>query len=142
MKVLFYFLALVAGASLSIEGAIGGTLGRNIGEIETTLFMFTIGFMTILLVTLFFGKGDLSQVFKVPKWKLLGGSLGSFYNLMLVISVPIVGVGISVIAALAGQIFMSTMIEHHGWLGSSKIKFNKNKGIAIILLAVSLYLVY
>ncbi|MFP3126249.1 DMT family transporter [Ectobacillus funiculus] len=142
MKVLFYFIALVAGASLSIEGAIGGTLGRNIGEIETTFYMFTIGFMTILLITLFLGKGDLSQMFKVPKWKLIGGSLGSFYNLMLVISVPIIGVGISVIAALFGQIAMSALIEHYGWLESSKIKFNKNKGIAIVLLAASLYLVY
>ncbi|WP_342047512.1 DMT family transporter [Bacillus sp. OTU530] len=142
MKVLFYFIALVAGASLSIEGAIGGTLGRNIGEIETTFYMFSIGFMTILLITLFLGKGDLSQTFKVPKWKLIGGSLGSFYNLMLVISVPIIGVGISVIAALFGQIAMSTLIEHYGWLESSKIKFNKNKGIAIVLLAASLYLVY
>ncbi|MGG3182731.1 DMT family transporter [Priestia megaterium] len=142
MKVLFYVLAFVAGASLSIEGAIGGTLGRNIGQIETTFYMFILGFMTLTVITLFFGRGNLSQIFKVPKWQLLGGTLGSFYNLMLVISVPIIGVGISVIAALFGQIAASALIEHKGWLGSSTIKFNKNKSIAIILLAVSLYLVY
>ncbi|MEH7741582.1 DMT family transporter [Bacillus subtilis] len=142
MKALFYLIAFIAGASLSIEGAIGGTLGRNIGQIETTFYMFMIGFMTLTIITMFFGKGNLSQTFKVPKWKLLGGTLGSFYNLMLVISVPIIGVGISVIAALFGQIVMGALIEHRGWLGSSTIKFNKNKGIAIILLAISLYLVY
>jgi len=142
MKVLYYVLDFIAGASLSIEGAIGGTLGENIGEIETTFYMFTIGFMTVTLITLFFGKGDLSQTFKVPKWKLLGGTLGSFYNLMLVISVPVIGVGLAVIAALFGQIAMSALIEHKGWFGSSAIKFSKNKGIAIVLLALSLYLVY
>ena len=142
MKVLFYLLAFIAGVSLSIEGAIGGTMGENIGEIETTFYMFMIGFMTVTLITLFFGKGDLSQTFKVPKWKLLGGSLGSFYNLMLVISVPVIGVGLAVIAALFGQIAMSALIEHKGWLGSSTIKFSKNKGIAIALLALSLFLVY
>ena len=100
MKVLYYLVAFIAGVSLSIEGAIGGTLGENIGEIETTFYMFMIGFMTVTIITLFFGKGDLSQTFKVPKWKLLGGSLGSFYNLMLVVSVPVIGVGLAVIAAL------------------------------------------
>jgi transporter family-2 protein len=104
--------------------------------------MFLMGFMTVTLITLFFGKGDLSQTFKVPKWKLLGGSLGSFYNLMLVVSVPVIGVGLAVIAALFGQITMSALIEHKGWFGASTIKFSKNKGIAIILLALSLYFVY
>ncbi|WNS82426.1 DMT family transporter [Domibacillus sp. DTU_2020_1001157_1_SI_ALB_TIR_016] len=53
IKLLFYFLALIAGASLSIEGAIGGTLRENIGEVETTFYMFSIGFMTLILFTLF-----------------------------------------------------------------------------------------
>lgn len=142
MKFIYYFLAFIGGASLSIEGAIGGTLGENIGEIETTFYMFSVGFMTVLLISLFFGKGDLSQIVKVPKWQLLGGSLGSFYNLMLVVSVPFIGVGLAVIAALFGQLAMSSLIEHKGWFETNKIKFSKNKGIAIVLLALSLYLVY
>jgi transporter family-2 protein len=32
MKVLYYLVAFIAGSSLSIEGAIGGTLGENIGK--------------------------------------------------------------------------------------------------------------
>jgi transporter family-2 protein len=61
---------------------------------------------------------------------------------MLVVSVPVIGVGLAVIAALFRQIAMSALIGHKGWFGSSTIKFSKNIGIAIVLLALSLYLVY
>ncbi|SMO95659.1 DMT family transporter [Melghirimyces algeriensis] len=142
MKIPFYIAALIAGLSLSLEAGIGGTLGQNIGEMETTFYMMSMSAMVMVFIILFFGKGDLAQIFKVPKWNLLGGILGGFYNLILIISVPIIGVGISVIAALIGQIAMSAFIEQFGWLGSQKIKFNINRFAAIMLLAISLYLVY
>lgn len=141
MKLGYVVLAFIAGASLGIEGGIAGPLGQRIGEIETALFIFSFGFISLLGIVLLTGKGDLSQTFKVTKWKLSGGLFGTFYNLMLVISVPVVGVSISIVAALIGQIIASTVIEHKGWLEVKKIKFNKNKAIALLLLLTALYFV-
>ncbi len=91
MKIIVYALALIAGMSLSLEAAIGGALGENIGELESTYFIFIIGAMATFLIALFFGKGDIKQITNVPKWQLIGGILGVVYLAFLIISVNLVG---------------------------------------------------
>ncbi|WP_411342975.1 DMT family transporter [Paenibacillus sp. WLX1005] len=140
-KLLIYAAAVIAGMSLSIEAAIGGALGEHIGELESTYYIFIIGAMATFLVTLFFGKGNLKQIFTVPRWNLTGGLLGVVYLGLLVISVTLIGVGVSVTAVIVGQIVMSIIIEHFGLLGAERIPLNKNRIAAVVLLAVSFILI-
>lgn len=140
-KLFIYAAAIIAGMSLSIEAAIGGALGERIGELESTYYIFIIGAMATFLVTLFFGKGNLKQIFTVPRWNLTGGLLGVVYLGLLVISVTLIGVGVSVTAVIVGQIVMSIVIEHFGLLGAQRIRLNTNRIIAVGLLAVSFILI-
>ncbi len=140
-KLFIYAAAIIAGMSLSIEAAIGGALGERIGELESTYYIFIIGAMATFLVTLFFGKGNLKQIFTVPRWNLTGGLLGVIYLGLLVISVTLIGVGVSVTAVIVGQIVMSIIIEHFGLLGAQRIRLNANRLIAVGLLAVSFILI-
>jgi len=140
-KLFIYAAAIIAGMSLSIEAAIGGALGERIGELESTYYIFIIGAMATFLVTLFFGKGNLKHIFTVPRWNLTGGLLGVVYLGLLVISVTLIGVGVSVTAVIVGQIVMSMIIEHFGLLGAERIRLNANRLIAAGLLAVSFVLI-
>lgn len=94
------------------------------------------------IALLFLGKGSLSYTFKAPKWQLSGGLLGVIYLTILVIGIPIVGVGLAMSSVVVGQMVMSMIIEHKGWLGSPKIKVKKEKIIAVALMIVSLVLIY
>ena len=40
MRLIFYVLALLAGAALSFEGAIYAELGKSIGQLETSFITF------------------------------------------------------------------------------------------------------
>jgi bacterial/archaeal transporter family-2 protein len=142
MKVWVYIAALLAGASLSIEGAIYGELGKSIGKLESSFYNFFVGTIILTVVLLFLGKGSLSYTFKAPKWQLSGGVLGIIYLTILVISIPLVGVGLSMISVIVGQMMMSMLIEHNGWLGSRKTKMNREKIVAAVLMAISLVLIY
>lgn len=141
MRYLSYLLALLAGAALSFEGAIYAELGKTIGQIETSFYNFFMGSIIMGLLWIFFGKGDLSYTLKAPKWTLLGGGLGVVYLTAIVISVPYVGVGISMVAVVIGQLVMSMVIEHFGWLGSKKTKINKEKIFAVISMIIALILI-
>ncbi|MCE4049291.1 MULTISPECIES: DMT family transporter [Bacillaceae] len=141
MRYLSYLLALLAGAALSFEGAIYAELGKTIGQIETSFYNFFMGSIIMGLLWIFFGKGDLSYTLKAPKWTLLGGGLGVVYLTAIVISVPYVGVGISMVAVIIGQLVMSMVIEHFGWLGSKKTKINKEKIFAVISMIIALILI-
>jgi len=141
MRFISYILALLAGAALSFEGAIYAELGKTIGQIETSFYNFLMGSIIMGLLWLFFGKGRISYALEAPKWSLLGGVLGVVYLTSIVVSVPFVGVGISMVAVIIGQLVMSMVIEHFGWLGSKKNKINKEKLFAVISMIIALILI-
>ncbi|MFG6147419.1 DMT family transporter [Halobacillus sp. B23F22_1] len=141
MRYFSYILALLAGAALSFEGAIYGELGKTIGELETSFYNFFVGSIIIGILWIFFGKGRLSYTVEAPKWTLLGGVLGVLYLTSIVISVPFVGVGITMVAVIIGQLVMSMIIEHYGWLGSARSSINKEKIFAVISMIIALILV-
>lgn len=141
MRFISYILALLAGAALSFEGAIYAELGKTIGQIETSFYNFFMGSIIMGLLWLFFGKGRISHTFEAPKWSLLGGVLGVVYLTSIVISVPYVGVGITMVAVIIGQLVMSMVIEHFGWLGSTKTRINKEKILAVISMIIALILI-
>jgi bacterial/archaeal transporter family-2 protein len=141
MRYFSYILALLAGTALSFEGVIYGELGKSIGQLETSFYNFFMGSIIMGLLWLFFGKGKLSYVVEAPKWSLLGGILGVVYLTSIVISVPFVGVGITMVAVIIGQLVMSMVIEHYGWLGSQKSRMNKEKIFAVLSMIIALVLV-
>ncbi|WP_409509365.1 DMT family transporter [Bacillus spizizenii] len=141
MRFISYLLALLAGAALSFEGAIYAELGKTIGQIETSFYNFFMGSIILGLLWLFFGKGEISYTLKAPKWSLLGGVMGVVYLTSIVVSVPFVGVGITMVAVIIGQLVMSMVIEHFGWLGSKKTRVNKEKIFAVISMIIALILI-
>ncbi|MCT4785088.1 DMT family transporter [Exiguobacterium aestuarii] len=142
MKSIFYVLAFLAGVALSLEGAMYASLGETIGKLESSLYNFAVGTIILGVALLFFGKGKLSYTKEAPKWQLTGGLLGLIYLTILVVGIPLIGVGMAMSSVVVGQLIMSMVIEHNGWLGSPKVTVRKEKIIAVGLMIVSLFLIY
>jgi len=58
------------------------------------------------------------------------------------VSVPFVGVGVTMVAVIIGQLLMSMVIEHFGWLGSQRTRVNKEKVFAVISMIIALILIH
>ena len=142
MRYFNYILALIAGAALSLESAFLGEMGKTVGELESSLYAFVMGAIIMALIWLFLGKGNLRYLFEAPKWQLAGGSLGATYLTLIIISVPYIGVGMAMVAVVVGQLLISMLIEHYGWLGSRHIRLNKEKVLAVASMVVALLLIY
>lgn len=95
-----------------------------------------------ILVQLFFGKGELIAMFSVPKWQLIGGILGAFYVFVMVLIVPKVGVANSLMAVVAGQLVMSSIVDHFGLFGGQRIPFDLTRFAAIGFLFLALWLFF
>jgi bacterial/archaeal transporter family-2 protein len=142
MRYIAYIFALIAGAALSLEGAIYAELGNTIGKLETSFYNFLFGSIIVGLLWLFFGKGKIPYVTEAPKWSLLGGLLGVVYLTVIVISVPLVGVGITMVSVILGQLITSMVIEHFGWFGISRMRMNKEKILSVVCMIIALILVF
>lgn len=140
MKIVMYLLALIAGSALSLEGAIYAELGKRIGQLESSLYNFAAGSVILGLLVLFAGKGDITKVTKLPKWMLTGGLLGTIYLTIIIILAPELGLAITMIAVVAGQLLASMLIEHYGWLGTTIVRVNRYHVVALTALSVALFL--
>ncbi len=132
----------MSGAAVSLQSGINGELGKRIGFIEGAFFSFFIGTVALTLLMLFLGKGNILNVFQVPKWQLVGGLLGALFVTVMVFGVPKVGVGLAVVTVIVGQIVTSMVIDHFGWFGKEPIPFDWYRAAGVILLFAGLFLIF
>ncbi|KJE28500.1 hypothetical protein LG52_1254 [Geobacillus kaustophilus] len=142
MKWLWMLLALAAGMAVSVQAGVNGGLGKRIGVFEGAFVSFLIGTVVLFLMQLFLGKGELLAMFSVPKWQLIGGILGAFYVFVMVLIVPKIGVANSLMAVIAGQLVMSSIVDHFGLFGGQRIPFDMMRLAALGFLFLALWLFF
>ena len=141
-KIFLLALMILSGVGLSAQAAINGSLGRSIGAVEGALVSFFIGTIALIFAVLFLGKGDLLSVFTVPKWQLFGGLIGAVYVFALTLAAPRIGVGMSVIAVICGQMVMSMIVDHYGLFQSKQIAVNGYRITGVLFLVGALIFIY
>nr|WP_223700983.1 DMT family transporter [Sutcliffiella deserti] len=142
MKIWFVLLAFFGGILGGIQAPINSQLGKRIGSLEASFVSFFIGTLFLLLLTAFFGKGNLLHLPTVPKWQLAGGFLGACFVTFVIIAVPKIGVALTIISLIVGQMIVSTVIDHFGLFGGAKIPMNSQRLIGISLMVIALLFIY
>ncbi|OFS10787.1 DMT family transporter [Hafnia sp. HMSC23F03] len=135
-------LVVIAGAVLSMQAAINGRLGESVGVIRSSQLTFVVGAVLSGLLIFFFEPAHTQTLLTVPKWQLAGALFGMFYMLVMVASVPKVGVATATVAVICGQLSMGMMIDTFGWFGNQAIGFSMSRMAALICLALALVLIY
>ena len=80
MSSIMILLALVGGAMLSMQAAINGRLGSQVGVFRSAFLTFAVGGLITALLILYFEPHQTMTLLDVPKWQLLGAFGGSAYR--------------------------------------------------------------
>jgi transporter family-2 protein len=131
---------LIAGMGLSVEAGLLGPLGEQVGHLSATLSIFMVGALLLSLALVFSPKRHLDTLFKQPRWLLTGGILGPVYVMVLTLATPLVGVGMTMVGILCGQVAASVAIDHFGWLGSEQRKVDGYRVGALVMILAALWL--
>lgn len=137
-------MAVVSGClSASITGAYA-QLSSIVGNpVQATTVAFFVATMALLLFCTCLGKTQLvGKAFSrdYPWWMWTGGLCGAIIVFSNAWLVPKVGVGVFSMALLVGQLALSMLMEHRGWLGAPRksITWQKIVGILLMLAGVAL----
>lgn len=141
MQLLLILLVVFGGMGLSVEAGLLGPLGGEVGDLWATFSIFGVGAALTFLLMLFFSPRNSPSFFAQPGWQLLGGVLGPVYVVILTIATPVIGVAMTMIGILAGQVFKSLIIDHFGLLGTPQRKTDSKRLIALIFIVAALVLV-
>lgn len=132
-------VGILVGTMMSLQTAINGELGRQVGSATYAAMISMIGGMSsISLIVLSIersftrlpqaiGKGK-------PIWIWLGGVLGAFYISVGAWLMQYVGTGGTVVLMLCGLITASLMIDKWGWFGAPKKAVHKIQLVGLLLL--------
>lgn len=141
MQHLLILLVIAGGMGLSVEAGLLGPLGSEVGDLWATFSIFGVGAALTFLLMLFFSPRDSPSFFAQPAWQLLGGVLGPIYVVILTVATPAIGIAMTMIGILAGQVFKSLIIDHYGLLGTPHRKIDTKRIIALLFIIAALVLV-
>ena len=138
-------MAIVSGClSASITGAYA-QLSAIVGNpVQATTVAFFVATMALLLFCTGMGKTQLvSKAFSrdYPWWMWTGGLCGAIIVLGNAWLVAHVGVGVFLMALLVGQLALSMLMEHYGWLGAPRKPITWPKIIGILLMLAGIALI-
>jgi len=134
-------VVVLAGMGLSVEAGLLGPLGEATGQLWATLGIFAIGAL-LLTFGLIFGRPRLGLLFSKPRWMLSGGVLGPVYVGALTVATPHIGVGLTMVGILFGQVGASLAIDHWGLLGSAKRQVDRYRVAALLAILAALWLIH
>ncbi|UQC71501.1 EamA-like transporter family protein [Lelliottia sp. AC1] len=141
MQLVLILIVIAGGMGLSVEAGLLGPLGGEVGDLWATFSVFGVGAALTFLLMLFFSPRNSPSFFAQPSWNLLGGVLGPVYVIILTIATPAIGIAMTMIGILAGQVSKSLIIDHFGLLGTPHRKIDIKRIIALIFIVLALVLV-
>ncbi|MCU6671526.1 DMT family transporter [Enterobacteriaceae bacterium H4N4] len=142
MTSIMIMLAVIGGATLSIQAAINGHLGSKVGVFKSAFLTFSVGALVTALLIFFFETPHPVGLMDVPKWQLLGAMFGVPYIVIMVLAVQRIGTAVATVAVIFGQLTMSMLIDNYGWLGNPAIPFSMSRLGAVVCLGIALGFIY
>jgi transporter family-2 protein len=130
-------LALINGIFLAIMVFFNGMIATITGPYMSTLIFHVLGFILILIISII-KKNNLPNLKKVPLLLFLPGILGVITILLNNISIPQIGLTLSIGVTLFGQLIMSSLVEHFGLFGMPVNRFKKEKILGFLTISLGI----
>ncbi len=143
-QLFFILLAITAGAAVSVQAVINGTLGTQLNNpMLATTISFGVGFVVALGIFLFSGGFSQSNLNleSVSPILFTGGALGVLYVASVLFLVPKIGVGSTIILVITGQLLLSVLIDHFSLLGVTSRALDGPRILGLLFVVAGAYLV-
>ena len=143
-QLIFILLAIVSGAVLPLQAGLNVQLGKSVHQpIFAAFASFLIGTIGLLiyLVVLKFDFSSITETKTVSPMVWTAGILGAFYVAAVIILAPRLGVALTFVLIVAGQMIVSLIVDHYGLLGLPIKEINWKRLLGIILLIAGVLII-
>lgn len=133
--------SIIAGVSMSLQGAFNTRLGEKIGLWETNMLVQGIGFICTLAAVFFLGDGNFRNLKQANKLYLLGGVLGVLIIYTVMKGMSALGTTCAVSVILVAQLGAAAIIDAFGWFGCKQECFGLTKyiGVAVMVAGILIF---
>lgn len=142
-KTLLIVLTLVMGAILPIQAALNGKLMRTFGHpVIGATISFLTGTIALLIYAFSIRAGVQLSLARETQWyHWVGGLIGAVYVTGIIVLIPRLGAGLAFALIVSGQLMMSVLMDHYGWLGIPVNPISWTKILGFVLLVAGVLLI-
>jgi transporter family-2 protein len=143
------FLAALSGLLIALQARANGELSHRLGNgLQAALVSFTSGLIIIVAIALFNpsikeGIRTLRSAVTakaIPPWTLFAGMLGASFVAVQTQIVPLIGVAIYSVAAIAGQSAISLVVDRIGLTGGGKKQITPRRVTAAFVTVLAVFI--
>ena len=143
------FLAAFSGLLIALQARANGELSHQLGNgLQAALVSFTSGLIIIVVIALFNpsikeGVRTLRRAViakALPPWALFAGMLGGSFVAVQTQIVPLIGVAIYSVAAIAGQSAISLLVDRIGLTGGGKKEITPRRVTAALVTVFAVFI--
>ena len=143
------FLAALSGLLIALQARANGELSHRLGNgLQAALVSFTSGLIIIVVIALFNpsikeGVRTLRRAViakAIPPWTLFAGMLGASFVAVQTQIVPMIGVAIYSVAAIAGQMAISLVVDRIGLTGGGKKEITPRRVTAAFVTVFAVFI--
>ena len=126
---------IIAGGATAFQAPTNARLAAGVGSPVNAAFVsFLVGTAALGLLALTLQtRPDAAAMKTLPWWAWIGGLYGAIFVVTAAWSVPRLGVAMTVILMVAGQILISVLLDHFGALGVPKQPLNLTRLLGVLL---------
>jgi bacterial/archaeal transporter family-2 protein len=138
----YLLLAFVIGCMIPLQAAINARLRDHLDHstLLASLVSFAVGTLALAVMAVLTSQRwqSLGGVADAKSWQLTGGLLGAVFVFGTTLLAPKIGLAKMVALVLAGQVVMSIVADHYGWIGLAvrEITPVRIAGAALVVLGV------
>ncbi|MCE7062531.1 DMT family transporter [Dyadobacter sp. CY343] len=145
MNWLFLFLAFLIGISNAVQSGVNVQLRESINNpILAAISSFFVGLVILLIAFACFNQNpvpSLSDLKQISWTRFMGGALGAFYVLTVIMIVRHIGSANMICLVVAGQMVAVMTIDHFGLQGFVVHQISFPRIVGAILLVAGVYLI-
>ena len=143
-QLIMLFTALIAGAFLPLQAGLNIQLGKAVHQpIFAAFASFLVGTIALLIYLLLvkFDFSTMTAVKTVSPTVWLAGILGAFYVAVVIILAPKLGIALTFVLIVAGQMAVSVFLDHYGLMGMPIKKINIPRVLGVLCLIAGVLLI-
>lgn len=136
---LWLLFGLCTGMMPPIQTAINSALRYKVDSFLYAAFIsFTVGTIILLILAMIINRGIkllfYTDSLQLRPWHFIGGLLGAIYIATNIILMPHLGVTLTLMTAILGQILMGLCIDHFGIMGLPRYPIDQRRVIAVMMI--------
>ena len=135
---LIILIGLAGGIAVGLQGPMASMISQRLGIFESVFIVHVGGAVIALLPLLFYGGGKIMGWKQLPCYTLFAGAFGLIVISAISYMIPRVGVAAAIITVVAGQLLVSTILDHFALLGATGRPMDPGRaiGLAVVLIGV------